>query len=103
MNVNYSNYVHVLQENRYETNFDSILLDNNLKINPMKKKSIKKLALKKAAISTLNTSVVKGGNDQNSVFPCLSVNFCETLDYTRCYAGQLVCAIYTGPSEFGIC
>ena len=76
----------------------------------MKKKSIKKLKLQKASISTLNMSVVKGGNDQNSVFPCLSVNFscfsvnyCETINYTRCY-GANECLFYVeGPSIYDIC
>ncbi|MEM6719725.1 MAG: hypothetical protein AAF611_10440 [Bacteroidota bacterium] len=71
----------------------------------MKKRSIHKLSLKKAAISNLNMSVTKGGNDQNSVFPCVTVdfscfsfNFCETIDYTACN-GEFICQIYTEPQR----
>ncbi|PTX63672.1 hypothetical protein C8N46_101274 [Kordia periserrulae] len=71
----------------------------------MKKKSIHKLHLKKAAVSNLNMAVVKGGNDANSDFPCVSVNFscfsfnfCETIDYTACN-GEYICQIYQEPQR----
>ncbi|MGH1388376.1 hypothetical protein [Kordia sp.] len=58
----------------------------------MKKKSIKKLKLKKASISTLNANSVKGGTWQ-SVYLCESENWCQTIDYTRCY-GNRNCGIF---------
>lgn len=58
----------------------------------MKKKSIQKLKLKKASVSTLNTSVLKGGTVGATLF-CQSVNICETIHYTRCY-GEFNCRLY---------
>ncbi|MCH2192795.1 hypothetical protein [Kordia sp.] len=60
----------------------------------MKKRSIKKLKLKKASISTLDANALQGGNDPwQSVYLCESDNWCQTLDYTRCY-GNWNCGIF---------
>ncbi|WP_420572019.1 hypothetical protein [Kordia sp.] len=63
----------------------------------MKKRNIEKLRLKKAAISNLNASSSTGGTLGNTQF-CLSVNFCETIDYTACN-GEFICQIYTEPQR----
>lgn len=59
----------------------------------MKKKSIKKLKLLKASISTLNTSVLQGGTAQSANEFCISINICETIDYTACN-GEFDCQLY---------
>jgi len=58
----------------------------------MKKKSIQKLKLKKASISKLNANAVQGGTWQ-SVYLCESENWCQTIDYSRCY-GNRNCGIF---------
>ncbi|MCH2192794.1 hypothetical protein [Kordia sp.] len=63
----------------------------------MKKRSIHKLKLKKAAVSNLNTNAATGGTFGNTAF-CISVNFCETIDYTACN-GEFICQIYDSPQR----
>ena len=62
----------------------------------MKKRSIQKLTFQKAAISALNTNGVVGGNGDTDF--CQSINFCETIDYSRCN-GEYYCQIYTEPQR----
>ncbi|EDP98079.1 hypothetical protein U8527_18940 [Kordia algicida OT-1] len=59
----------------------------------MKKKSIKKLALLKASISKLNTNALSGGTAQSANEFCISINICETIDYTACN-GVFGCQLY---------
>ncbi|MGH1388378.1 hypothetical protein [Kordia sp.] len=63
----------------------------------MKKRSIQKLKLKKAAVSNLNSGALTGGTIGTTQF-CLSVNFCETIDYTACN-GEFICQIYDSPQR----
>lgn len=63
----------------------------------MKKRSIQKLKLNKSAVSTLTANALSGGLDTNTLF-CLSINFCETLDYTACN-GEFFCQIYDSPQR----
>jgi hypothetical protein len=64
----------------------------------MKKKSIQKLRLKKTAVSKLNANAISGGTFGNTEI-CLSVNFCETIDYTACIVAGGLCEIYTEPQR----
>ena len=64
----------------------------------MKKRSIQKLSLKKAAISNLNKSATKGGTFGGDTLFCISINFCETIDYTACN-GEFFCQIYQEPQR----
>lgn len=63
----------------------------------MKKRSIQKLRLNKNAVSTLTANALSGGTLGNTQF-CLSVNFCETIDYTACN-GEFFCQIYDSPQR----
>ncbi|MEM6684506.1 MAG: hypothetical protein AAF617_01825 [Bacteroidota bacterium] len=64
----------------------------------MKKRSIQKLRLQKAAISNLNKHAATGGTFGGNTAFCLSINFCETIDYTACN-GEFFCQIYQDPQR----
>ena len=60
----------------------------------MKKRTFKKLKLRKSAIAGFKVNALTGGNDQSDFdMYCVSVNFCETKDYSRCF-GEAQCQIY---------
>ncbi|WP_046758091.1 hypothetical protein [Kordia jejudonensis] len=60
----------------------------------MKKKSMNTLKLKKSSIAMLSAKSVTGGNESSNVdVYCVSVNFCETKDFSRCF-GEAQCQIY---------
>jgi len=64
----------------------------------MKKKSIQKLSLNKKAVSKLTENALSGGTFDGDTAFCLSINFCETIDYTACN-GEYICQIYTEPQR----
>ena len=63
----------------------------------MKKKSISKLQLNKASVSHLSKEAIKGGTGDSKIV-CQSRDFCETVDFTRCF-GELLCQIYPFPTN----
>ncbi|WP_298418553.1 hypothetical protein [uncultured Kordia sp.] len=61
----------------------------------MKKKLMNTLKLKKSSIAMLRAKTVTGGNEPSNVdIYCISVNFCETKDFTKCF-GENQCQIYS--------
>ncbi|WP_046743765.1 hypothetical protein [Kordia zhangzhouensis] len=65
----------------------------------MKKRTLKKLRLKKSAIAKFSTKALTGGNGQSDFdVYCISVNFCETKDFSRCF-GEAECQIYQPHTE----
>ena len=63
----------------------------------MKKKSIQKLALNKASVSKLTTKALTGGTGQSDIV-CESRDYCDTIDFTRCFF-ELNCQLYPFPTD----
>ncbi len=52
------------------------------------------LKLKKSSIAMLSAKTVTGGNEPSNVdIYCVSVNFCETKDFSQCF-GENQCQVY---------